>query len=623
MRGIIRLKAARYTPLINHGRPSTLSPRSTLITHFRPFITTHRLLNVPSWPNPPMPQPPVGPSNDLSIPKSDTTHQGFSRECGSEKKNKNFWTDWLSSPSFQAALTTVVGLGMVFAGGMAYLEWYKSHVLHRIMRAFEPGYDPALELSKLNGLNAQHIQRREQPLIDRIVRGEEKGGYYLVIGSKGTGKGTMILDAMRKINAEGISFCEAHPDLEVFRLRLGKALDFDYFEDWQGSLFSRADPRNGGPALDIERAMAKLEKVALRYTQKNGRPLVMAFNNIHLFPNTPEGQSILHQLQQRAETWAEGGILTMIFSSDDYWCLDMMKKNASRMRILSVYDLSASESLRALRHLRRHSLVNRLGPDVDPGTVEVESDQVLRRVYELVGGRTSYLARIARADDMLEEAEQMIEGEKQWLLSKIGLIPEHDDDVICNAILLTLFSCSWLILRHLAKAADPLPLYPLILTPSSSEEEDSDDANIVNEGIRSSSPVNVTPPRELSGEDLYLPKVTYEEARRIMTRTDFLGDLDHYHILSIDLHHDVRPDSTLLLRAAQQVIAEEGFDDALDETRDRIDQIEGLHRQNELTIKEPFRVMFDRRDGKAVWEVIGLGESFVAESKVDDEERKV
>lgn len=67
--------------------------------------------------------------------------------------------------------------------------------------------------------------------------------------------------------------------MEVFRLRLGKALDFDYFEDWQGSLFSRADPRNGGPSLDVERAMNKLEKVAIRYARKNGRPLVLAFNS--------------------------------------------------------------------------------------------------------------------------------------------------------------------------------------------------------------------------------------------------------------------------------------------------------------------------------------------------------
>lgn len=67
----------------------------------------------------------------------------------------------------------------------------------------------------------------------------------------------------------------------------------------------------------------------------------------------------------------------------------------------------------------------------------------------------------------------------------------------------------------------------------------------------------------------------------------------------------------LLLRAAQQVVAEEEFDDMLDQTRDRVDQIEGLHRQSELTVKEPFRVVFDRKGGKSVLEVMGLGESFV------------
>jgi hypothetical protein len=59
------------------------------------------------------------------------------------------------------------------------------------------------------------------------------------------------------------------------------------------------------------------------------------------------------------------------------------------------------------------------------------------------------------------------------------------------------------------------------------------------------------------------------------------------------------------------VVAEEEFDDMLDQTRDRVDQIEGLHRQSELTVKEPFRVVFDRKGGKSVLEVMGLGESFV------------
>lgn len=48
------------------------------------------------------------------------------------------------------------------------------------------------------------------------------------------------------------------------------------------------------------------------------------------------------------------------------------------------------------------------------------------------------------------------------------------------------------------------------------------------------------------------------------------------------MKHAVRPDSMLILNAAKEVVAEEGFDDQLDATRARIDEIEGLHRQSEL-----------------------------------------
>jgi hypothetical protein len=96
-----------------------------------------------------------------------------------------------------------------------------------MMHAFEAGYDPVLELGKYHqrkkkaalpeldpsdpagGLTSRddendddeeeeeipnHILRSEQALVDRIVRGEETGSYWLIIGSKGTGKGTMIVE---------------------------------------------------------------------------------------------------------------------------------------------------------------------------------------------------------------------------------------------------------------------------------------------------------------------------------------------------------------------------------------------------------------------------------------------
>jgi hypothetical protein len=39
--------------------------------------------------------------------------------------------------------------------------------------------------------------------------------------------------------------CDAHPDLEVFRLRLGKALNYEFNEDSQTGVFQRRDPREG------------------------------------------------------------------------------------------------------------------------------------------------------------------------------------------------------------------------------------------------------------------------------------------------------------------------------------------------------------------------------------------
>lgn len=102
---------------------------------------------------------------------------------------------------------------------------------------------------------------------------------------------------------------------------------------------------------------------------------------------------------------------------------------------------------------------------------------------------------------------------------------------------LTSISCSWLILRHLANAAEPLSPYPSIVPPIPLESPD--DAHLDKEDghMRSSSAVNVTPPREISSADIHLPKMTYEEARRIMTRADFLEALDHYHVC---LHFQIK-----------------------------------------------------------------------------------
>lgn len=68
---------------------------------------------------------------------------------------------------------------------------------------------------------------------------------FLLLGPKGTGKFSMLHDAIERNRADGIAVCEAHEDLEVFRIRFGKALNFEYHED-----------NYGGASLDRQRRLA-------------------------------------------------------------------------------------------------------------------------------------------------------------------------------------------------------------------------------------------------------------------------------------------------------------------------------------------------------------------------------
>lgn len=74
--------------------------------------------------------------------------------------------------------------------------------------------------------------------------------------------------------------------------------------------------------------------------------------------------------------------------------------------------------------------------------------ETFSEVVGLVGGRLTYLGKVSKAADMIKHAEHMLAVEKAWLLSQIGLIPDHDDDVMDEQ---KWSSCSWLLLREFVK----------------------------------------------------------------------------------------------------------------------------------------------------------------------------
>src|SRR5258706_4829305 len=108
-------------------------------------------------------------------------------------------------------------------------------------------------------------------------------------------------------------------------------------------------------------------------------------------------------------------------------------KTQHRMQVLGIYDLDHDESYCALRRMRKavtHSIE--------------ESDEKLHDIVRMTGGRLAFLSNVSRAPDMEESSKVIVRHEKAWLRSQLGLIPDHDDDVMdevggldgCCAILL-------------------------------------------------------------------------------------------------------------------------------------------------------------------------------------------
>ncbi|KAJ6004943.1 hypothetical protein N7540_012742 [Penicillium herquei] len=440
----------------------------------------------------------------------------------------------------ETAATTAASIFILGVAGYSYHRYYKYLILDKMDNAFNPG-DPVLEVAGVVSGKHQYnheehwVTRDEQPRIDDIVAGRNGGHYYLMVGEKGTGKTSMLLEAMRKINGTGVAMFEAHADLEIFRIRLGKALDYEFHEDYIGSLFSIRGPRDTTALLDIERAFNKLEKVALNRRREHGRPLILIINSTHLVRDDHDGQDLLEMIQQRAEQWAASGLVTTILNSDDYWVYERLKRYATRMEVIPVKDLPKDKAMTALKKYRHQFHQQEL------------PSEVLEEVYKQVGGRLSFLNRVAKSRDIMQTCEEICRAEKTWFLNKCWILGmEMDDDVMDEQ---KYSSAAMVLAKALVEAEEEMDIYH----------------------------------PELGH---VLPEIPLHKAREIMTRADFVQSYDHDNIFTIDSRAMVRADSVPMQRAFREICAIEGFDSHLEGTLQRIGDIESLGRTRELTIKD-------------------------------------
>lgn len=83
-----------------------------------------------------------------------------------------------------------------------------------------------------------------------------------------------------------------------------------------------------------------------------------------------------------------------------------------------------------------------------------------------------------------------------------------------------------------------------------------------------------------------LPSFPFHIAQQLMTRCDFIRTLDSLNLFSITSNADVRASSVPMHRALREICGEPGFRQHLEDTIQRISDIESLGRTRELVAKD-------------------------------------
>ena len=83
-----------------------------------------------------------------------------------------------------------------------------------------------------------------------------------------------------------------------------------------------------------------------------------------------------------------------------------------------------------------------------------------------------------------------------------------------------------------------------------------------------------------------LPTYPFHIAQEIMTRCDFIREMDRLNLFTVTSRADVRASSVPMHRAFREICAEGRFDQHLEDTIERIAAIESLGRTRELVAKD-------------------------------------
>lgn len=83
-----------------------------------------------------------------------------------------------------------------------------------------------------------------------------------------------------------------------------------------------------------------------------------------------------------------------------------------------------------------------------------------------------------------------------------------------------------------------------------------------------------------------LPQIPLHKAREIITNAEWIKLPHHNNIFTIDSDGMVQADSRAMYNAMKDVVGSDGFEEHLQSTLDRLDELESLARTREVVLKD-------------------------------------
>lgn len=90
------------------------------------------------------------------------------------------------------------------------------------------------------------------------------------------------------------------------------------------------------------------------------------------------------------------------------------------MEVLPVQDLDKTQAVGALRQYRSRCYQ------------EEPSQEMLEQIYDRIGGRLTFLSRVAKSADMIHACDKICQVEETWFLNKCWILGEEMDDDVMN-----------------------------------------------------------------------------------------------------------------------------------------------------------------------------------------------